>query len=59
MHKERTSPSALGYYHFPETMTDEEAFNELKECMIKAHQEEIDRLEKSLKKLKELTWSET
>jgi pyruvate/2-oxoacid:ferredoxin oxidoreductase alpha subunit len=48
-----TKPNILGYYHYPETVSDEEAFNALKavvmEQYIKSFGEiriAIDRLEK-------------
>lgn len=49
-----TVPHPLGFYHYPETMSDQTAFNMLKNCMILKHYEEILNLRKSLKKLKEL-----
>ena len=50
-----TEPDGLGFFHFPETMSVEEAFDCLKTKMIKYHQKEIERLEKSLNALQNLT----
>jgi hypothetical protein len=51
---EKTVPSALGYYHYPETMSDKKAFNTLIAGMVKRHRDEIRRLQKSMDKLKAL-----
>ena len=50
----KTVPLAVGSYHYPETMSDEEATKELLQCMINRHEEEINNLKKSLKALKDL-----
>ena len=51
-----TTPHPLGFYHYPETMSDEEAFNQLKQCMIDAHLKEIESYQTSLRKLESLTF---
>lgn len=45
-------PSPLGFYHYPEAMGKEEAFGALKDAMIRAHAEEVNKLLESLEKLK-------
>ncbi len=45
----KTEPHALGFYHCPETMTKEEALEQLKQVMLEAHIKEIRRLTKSMK----------
>jgi len=50
--KTKTKPHPLGFYHYPETMSDQEALKALVNCMLKAHTEEISRLNKSLSVLK-------
>lgn len=47
-------PNALGFFHYPETMPDEDAFEKLKVCMIEAHEKEIKQLKESVDKLKTL-----
>ena len=49
-----TKPCAIGWYHYPITMTREKAFESLKNCMIKRHREEIGKLQESLNKLIDL-----
>lgn len=51
---EKTKPHSLGFYHYPETMNDQEALGVLLRCMISRHEEEIERLNKSLEALKSL-----
>lgn len=51
---EHTIPNNLGFYHYPETIKDSDAFHLLKDSMIAAHQAEIDRMQKSLDMLKGL-----
>ena len=48
----QSSISALGFYHYPRRKGKKKAFNELKEFMIKRHEDEINNLTKSLEKLK-------
>ena len=36
-----TKPHALGFYHYPETMSDEKALTDLIQCMIERHDQEI------------------
>lgn len=45
--KENTKPSPLGFYYYPQTMGFKKAFEKLKACMIKAHEKEIKKLQKS------------
>ena len=54
-----TRASAYGVYNFPETIPVEEAFNELKSCMIKRHEKEIKQLQDSMDKLKVLELPKT
>jgi len=49
-------PHPLGFFHYPETKSDEEAFNQLKQCMIDAHLKEIEAYQTSLRKLESLTF---
>jgi RNA polymerase-binding transcription factor DksA len=49
-----TAPSALGHYHYPDTMSDEKAFSLLKGVMVKRHKDEMKKLKRSLDKLKPL-----
>ena len=46
-----TSPNGLGFYHYKETMPDKEAAQRLKDCMVEAHQKEVDRLTRSINTL--------
>ena len=46
--------SSLGFFHYPSYMAKEEAFAMLKEHMVQRHQEEIDKLLRSLVSLKKL-----
>lgn len=50
--------SAYGVMHYEGDIGDAEAFNILKEKMIIAHQNEIERLQKSLKSLSELKFND-
>lgn len=52
-----TTPNANGWYHFPATMTEKEAFKKLRSCMVRAHKKEIKRIEESLAKLQALKFS--
>ena len=42
--KTKTLPNALGFYHYPETMTDKKALKALLKCMISKHEQEIVNL---------------
>lgn len=42
-----TMPNANGFYHYPETMSFQEAKEILLDCMIAAHAERIENLTKS------------
>lgn len=50
----KTEPSALGYYYYPETIPDEQAFNTLKECMINTHKDQIERTKRSMYALEKI-----
>lgn len=54
----RESLNDMGFFHFEETRDREEAFNMLKNSMIRRHEEEIFKLQKSLDKLKKLKFKE-
>lgn len=54
--EKQTFPNPLGYYHYPSNISKSIAFEELKKCMIEQHQQEIEKLQKSLQKLKELKY---
>ena len=56
--KAKTVPTGFGFYHFPRSMGPKRAFNKLKHHLIKKHEQEISRLEKSLNKLKEIEYVE-
>lgn len=51
----KTLPNVLGFYHFPNTMSKETAFRRLKKRLIKMHEKEIVRLQRSLAALEKLT----
>lgn len=53
--RENIEPSAQGFFHYPHTVSDEEALQKLKECMIDAHKKEIEKLTQSMIKLIEVT----
>jgi len=40
----KTVPHALGFFHYPETMSDNQARTDLIQCMIKRHDQEIEEL---------------
>ena len=44
-----------GFYHYERTKSREEAFNTLRNYMIKCHREKIEQLTKSMKMLENLT----
>ena len=46
--------SGLGFFHYPAHMGKEEAFATLKEHLIQRHQDELDKLMRSLVSLKKL-----
>jgi hypothetical protein len=46
-----TKPNPLGFYYYPQTMSKEDAFKELKNYMIKTYYKKIKELSKSLEKL--------
>jgi hypothetical protein len=52
--KKKQKPNPLGFYYFPEEMPVEQAFQELKNVMIKDHKKRIDKLTKSLDELEKL-----
>jgi hypothetical protein len=43
----KTVPNALGFFHYPETMSDEQARTDLILCMIESHDQEIAELRTS------------
>jgi hypothetical protein len=50
----KSVPHAMGFFHYPQTMSKEEAFKALKDCMIQSHLDEIEKLKESVAKLKVL-----
>lgn len=54
--EQHCEPNALGWYWCPESEGLSEAVEKLKDCIVKAHEEEIIRLNSSLTKLKELEY---
>lgn len=44
---EAAKPCPVGFYHYKRKLGLENAFEELKACMIESHEKEIDRLIKS------------
>lgn len=50
----QTHPSPLGFFFFPTTMSKKLAFEKLRRCMVEAHRQEIEKLEKSMKSLEEI-----
>jgi hypothetical protein len=53
-----TQPHASGFYHFPSTISSEQAFERLKTCIMETHTQEVTRLQKSLCELAELQYKE-
>lgn len=51
---QKTVPNRMGFYHYPKTMKDKEAFKKLKTVLIKAHEEQLSQLTRSLNELKKL-----
>jgi len=51
----KTLPNVLGFYHYPVTLSKQTAFNRLKQRLVKSHEKEIVRLQRSLKALQKLT----
>jgi hypothetical protein len=49
-----TCPNSLGFYYYPETMPDQEAFEKLKQHMLSTHEAEIARLTEARDKLAKL-----
>lgn len=56
--EKETQPNALGFYHYPVGHPTEKAFTELRDLMIERHQAEINQLQESLDKLKQLELSQ-
>ena len=52
--KTKSVPNAGGFYHYPVSMPEEIAFNELKQVMINAHKERIEATQRSLTDLEAL-----
>lgn len=48
------SLSGLGFFHYPRTLGRKAAFEKLKAYMIEKHQEEIDRLLKSMESIRRI-----
>lgn len=53
--KRDNGPHSMGFYYCPETKSIEQGFLELKQALIKNHEEEIYRLTLSLESLKQVT----
>lgn len=51
-------PHSLGFYYCPKTKPIEQGFIELKQLLIKNHEEELHRLTLSLESLKQATLDE-
>lgn len=49
-----TPNNGLGFMHYPEWWSNEQAFNKLKKAMIKRHKKEIRLIERSLKALEKI-----
>ena len=49
----KTLPSKLGFFHYPETMKDSEALNELKKVIEEELKKDIEHLNKLLTGLKD------
>ena len=47
-------PSALGFYHCFETVSDKDAKRDLLDCMMQDHQKQIEALTKSMSSLTEI-----
>jgi hypothetical protein len=50
-------PHSAGFYYSPETETTQKGFAKLKSFLVKKHEDEIARLQRSLVKLKEANLS--
>ena len=55
---ENTTPNGCGFYHYPETMSDKEAFETLKSHLIKLREKDLKRLTEGLFGLKALVFQE-
>ena len=53
-----TKPDPLGFYTYPETMSDKEAFQRLKRLLIMNHNSEISRITMSRNELLRLEFKE-
>jgi hypothetical protein len=49
-----TVPNSLGFFHFPETMLPEKAFEKLRRKMVNDRREFIERLEQEISGLERL-----
>lgn len=56
--EEETTPNGWGFYHYPETMSDTEAFQKLKEHLIALREKDIERISYGLEGLKALEFKE-
>lgn len=52
--KTKPKPNPLGFFYYWDTIADDVAFEQLKQCMIHRHSDEINNLQKSILKLKKL-----
>ena len=57
--KRKTIPNTLGFFHYFDDISDEQALELLKNKMIEAHQQEIETLQKSLESLKKVKLTKT
>lgn len=53
---EATRPNALGFYHYPTYLGRKAAFEALRDCMCRRHEQDIKALTLSLRSLKDLTY---
>lgn len=51
-------PHPYGFYHYPDNIKDNTAFNRLKRVMIKDKEEKIEELKKEIKELKGMKYNE-
>jgi hypothetical protein len=54
----KTIPNAMGFYHYPSTMSDKEAVHTLVDAMVIRHTAEIERLTESKIALSDLLYEE-
>lgn len=51
-------PHSLGFYHYPTKLGRAKAFAKLRDYLLKKHDDEIDALQKSRAKLRNLEYAE-